>query len=349
MFQQLKSRFSSVVIISIVITLPFLWITQFIPDASADNLNELMQALNEPSEVCKAAEALADLKVSQAVDPLVEIIKQNKDRHIRRCAAEALARIGDMRSVDLLVASLEDENLLTASRAAYALGYFKDKRAVESLLYALTEYNIPCPAAEALGKIKDPISVGPLIAALNHESAEVRSCAVIALGMLGDHRACKPLIKAFVRDSDPITQDRARRALKMIGCSFKEHAQEYSFEDNLCNMGQGMIDFISSNMEKYPDQKSFSKSEEWKHFVSEVMSELNRLNANDPEAGKKLYGLFFLASDWAESVDRLRKLSQSSDKNKEKIFLNTAVERIKDKETRLKVICPEMNIPDYTQ
>jgi len=346
---QLKSRFSSVFIICTVITLPFLLIIPFIPNAHADNVNELIQALNEPGEACKAAKALAEIKASQAVEPLIETIKQNKDRRIRRCASEALAKIGDMRSVDLLVASLKDEDLLTASRAAYALGYLKDKRAVKSLLYALTEYNIPCPAAEALGEIKDPTSVEPLMEALNHENKGVRSCAVIALGMIGDHRACKPLINAFMQDSDPITQDRARRALKMIGCSFKEHAREYGTENNLCNMGQGMIDFISSNMEKYPDQKSFSKSEEWKNFFSEVMVELNRLNSTDPEAGEKLYGVFFLASGWADSVDRLRKLTQSSDKNKEKIILNTAVERIKDKETRLKVICPEMKIPDYTQ
>jgi HEAT repeat protein len=346
---QLKSRFISVVIISTLITLPFLLTIPFIPNAHAGNVNELIQDLNEPSEACNAAKALADLKTSEAVEPLIEAIKQNKDRRIRHCAAEALAKIGDMRSVDLLVASLKDEDLLTASRATYSLGYLKDKRAVKPLLLALTEYNIPCPAAEALGMIKDPSSVEPLIEALNHENVGVRGCAAIALGMFGDHRACKPLIKSFMHDSDSGNQDRARRALEMIGCSFKEHAREYRIEDNLCNTGQGMIDFISSNMEKYPDHKSFSKSEEWKNFFSEVMVELNRLNSNNPEAGKKLYSVIFLAIDWAGSIDSFRKLSQSSDKNQEKIFLNTAVERIKDKEISLKVICPEIKIPDYTQ
>ncbi len=346
---QLKGRVSNIFNIFIAITFVFLLIIRFSPNAYADNLNDLLQALNEASEVCKASKSLAELKASQAVDPLVEIIKQNEDRHIRSCAAEALAEIGDMRSVDLLVASLKDENFLTASRAAYALGYFKNKRVVESLLYALTEYNIPCPAAEALGKIKDPVSVAPLIDALNNESEGVRNCSAIALGMLGDQRACKPLIKTFMQDSDPITQDSARRAFDMIGCSFKENTQVYNTEDNLCKMGQGMIDFISTNMEKYQDQKSFSKSEEWNQFASGFMSELNRLNSTDPEAAKRLYGVFFLAGDWADSVVNLRKLFQSSDKNRVKIFLDTAVERIKDKETRLKVICPEMKIPDYTQ
>jgi hypothetical protein len=99
-------------------------------------------------------------------------------------------------------------------------------------------------------------------------------------------------------------------------------------------------------MKKYPDYKSFSKSKEWENFFSELTVKLNRLNSTDPEAGKKLYGVLFLANDWADSVDRLRKLSQRSG---EKIVLNTVLERIKDKETRLKVICPEIKIPDYTQ
>ena len=346
---QLRSRLSNIFNISTAITFVFLFIIQFSPNAHAENLDELLQALNEPSDICTAANSLAQLKAHQAVDPLVEIIKQNKDRHIRHCAAEALAKIGDMRSVDLLVASLKDKNLLTASRAAYALGFFKNRRVVESLLQALIEYNIPCPAAEALGNIKDPVSVEPLIVALSHEKIGVRSCAANALGMIGDHRACKPLFKTFMQDSDSFTQDSARRSFEAIGCSLEEHSIVNGYEDDICNRGQEIIDFISSNMEKHPDRESFSNSEEWKHFSSDFMSELNRLNATDPEAGKKLYGVFILASDWANTIDHLRRLFQRSDKNKEKIFFHTAMERLKDKETRLKAICPEMKIPDYTR
>lgn len=346
---KLKNRFCSLVIISTIITLPFLLLVPFIPYAHADNVNELIQSLQEPGDACKAAKALADLMASQAVEPLIETITQNKDRHIRRCASEALAKIGDKKSVYLLVAFLEDEDLITASRAAYALGYLKDKRAVKPLLQALTELNIPCPAAEALGRIKDPTSVEPLIESLKHEDMSVRSCAVIALGMIGDSRACNPLIGVYSHDSDPITQNRARKAFKMIGCSFKEHAREYEIEDNLCYMGQSLIDFMSSHMEKYPDQKSLSKSLEWKEFFSEFMSKQKRLNSTDPEAGKKLYDIFFLVNDWANSVERLQKLKRSSNQEQKRIVWRTVVENVRDKETRLKVVCHDLKIPDYTE
>ena len=57
---------------------------------------------------------------------MIENLTKNKDGRLRRCAAEALAKIGDMRSVDFLVAFLEDDDLLIASRAAYALGSKRD-------------------------------------------------------------------------------------------------------------------------------------------------------------------------------------------------------------------------------
>ncbi|HUU40856.1 MAG TPA: HEAT repeat domain-containing protein, partial [Desulfatiglandales bacterium] len=316
MLQQ-KHRFFSVILEYTVITLPFLLLLQPIPYAHADKIHKLIQALNEPGQSCEAAKALAELKASQAVEPLIDTVKHNNDRQIRRCAAEALAKIGDDRAVDMLISALKDEDHIIASRSAYALGWIGDKRAVKPLLHALTELNIPCPAAEALGKIKDPATVNPLIEALKHEDTGVRGCAVIALGMIGDTRACQPLVKVFMQDSDPGTQYRARRALKMIGCSFKEHAQEYGIEDDLCNMGQRMIDFMSSNMEKYPDQKSFSRSVECKDFFSELMSEQKLLSSTDLEVRNKSFRVFFLVSDWASSVDRLRELKRSSDKNKE--------------------------------
>jgi len=341
--------FFHIVLKSTAIALLFLLIPTFTQYAYADQVTKLIQALNDPNEACEAAKELAALKTSQAVEPLIETIKHNKNRRIRRCAAKALAKIGDKRSIDLLLISLDDQDLITASRGAYALGYMEDKRAVKPLLHALTELNIPCPAAEALGKIKDPSSVEPLIEALKHEDMSVRSCAVIALGMIGDSRACQPLIGVYSYDSDPITQDRARRAFKMIGCSFKEHAREYGIKDSLCDWGQKMIDFMSSNMEKYPDQKSFSQSPEGKKFFSEFMAEQQRMNSADPEAGKELYGVFFLVSDWADSAAYLRKLKLSPNKKKDQLIWNTAVERARDKEARLKVICSDMKIPDYTE
>ena len=102
---------------------------------------------------------------------MVETIKRSEDQEKLYCTAVALAGTKDSRAVDLLVDSLEDEDLLVASRAATALGIMQDRRAVGPLLYALTELNIPCPAASALGWIRDESSLQPLIEALHHKKS----------------------------------------------------------------------------------------------------------------------------------------------------------------------------------
>ena len=52
-------------------------------------------------------------------------------------------------------------------------------------------------AAEALGKLGDPIAVDPLITVLRDEDSGVRRNAAEALGEIGDARASEALIKAL--------------------------------------------------------------------------------------------------------------------------------------------------------
>ena len=314
------------------------------------DVHELIQSLKESPDPCSAAEALGNLKASEAIKPLVDIIKHHKDRRVRRCAAEALADIGDKKAFDLLVSSLNDKDLITASRSAYALGILKDPGATKPLLHALTESNIPCPAAEALGRIKDPRSVEPLIEALKHEDKSVRSCAVIALGMIGDPRAIEPLTDTFMQDSDPITQRRARIALKMIKNSHaKEQSQKYLIEDKFCNMGQKLIDIIPQLIEKYPNQKEWSKSQEWNKAFSEIAKELDRLEYKDPDAQKRLYALIFYITDWSDAVGALRNLTLKGNTIGDKTIMTTAIDRIEEKETIINTWCPNMKFPDHTK
>ncbi|MBW1858670.1 MAG: HEAT repeat domain-containing protein [Deltaproteobacteria bacterium] len=344
-----EHRCFSFVIKSALVTLPFLLLLLFIPYARSDNVDELIRALNEPGEACIAAEGLAKLKTARAIEPLVDTAKHQKDRRVWRCAAEALAEIGDDKAVELLISSLRDENLSIARRSAYTLGIIKDTAAVGPLLHALTESHIPCPAAEALGAIKCTSSIEPLIDALNHEDRSVRSCAVIALGMIGDPRACKPLIKASMHDSDRITQGRATKALEMIDCSFKEHAQEYRIENHLCNMGQRMVDLMFSHVEQGANGKGLAESPEWKSFFSEFMAEQERLASSDPETGKKLAEVYLLVGDWTGSVRTLQELKRSSNKKHYEEIRNHHVERLREKQTRLRVVCPGLEFPDYPE
>ena len=91
------------------------------------------------------------------------------------------------RDVNGLIRALgykKDEYVRNA--AARALGEIKDPRAVEPLIAALKgEYRGACKAAYALGEIKDPRAVEPLIAALKDQNSDVREAAAKALDHLG--------------------------------------------------------------------------------------------------------------------------------------------------------------------
>ena len=74
----------------------------------------------------------------------------------------------------------------------------------------------------ALGQIKDPRGVGPLIARLNDEDATVRGYAAEALGDIGDPRAVEPLV-AVLDDDNGYVREKAKQSLnKIAGSDFGE-------------------------------------------------------------------------------------------------------------------------------
>ena len=105
-------------------------------------------------------------------------------------------------------------------RAADALGTLGEI-ACEPLLRPLVypKIHVRIGAIEALGAIKSPRSVEPLIHTLmTDESSEVRWVAALALGEIGDKRAI-PSLMASLQDEDRYVRYGSVKALKQIGWS----------------------------------------------------------------------------------------------------------------------------------
>jgi len=129
-----------------------------------------------------------------AVEPLISTLAE-KDRFVRRAAAEALGKIRDLRAVEPLLSELESDN--TPEGAVIALGDIGDRRAVDALLRALEHRDsfVRQYAAEALGQTGDVRAVEPLIVALrNKDNDSVQRSAARALGKIRDSRALSHLI-----------------------------------------------------------------------------------------------------------------------------------------------------------
>lgn len=157
-----------------------------------------------------AVEALAEIG-SPAVEML---IKHLRDWESRKYVVRALGRINDERVLDPLISVLRnDEFKDDATRALVDLG----KPAVEKLIIALNnkedrEDFVRKQSIIALGELKDPAAVDPLIAMLQDQDWFIRVTAAGALEKIGDLRG-REAIKLLIKDRDLVVRMRAERIL----------------------------------------------------------------------------------------------------------------------------------------
>jgi HEAT repeat protein len=129
-----------------------------------------------------------------------------------------VTRMKEEKDIPGLIRALKNPDMSVQYEAAEALGQLRDPAAVQPLIEVLTndQYSgTRWKAAEALAQI-GTLSVEPLIAALSHPEEDVRWKAAIALGEIGDTRAIGPLIE-LLRDEDRFVKGRAAYALGEIG------------------------------------------------------------------------------------------------------------------------------------
>jgi HEAT repeat protein len=143
----------------------------------------------EYEERIRAANALGESRDPRAISPLVACLK-DVDPRVRRSCAEALLRLGSIRSVQAFIERLEDreESIFTRKVAADALAKIRSYSAIESLA----------------GRLQDPT-----------ENELIRIHAADALGRTGSLRAIDALEKGL-GDGNPRVKHEAGRALSQI-------------------------------------------------------------------------------------------------------------------------------------
>jgi HEAT repeat protein len=143
----------------------------------------------EFGERMRAARALGESRDPRAIAPLIGCLK-DVDPRVRRCCAEALLRLGSIRSVQAFIERLEDreESVFTRKVAADALAKIRSYSAIESLAGRLLDRN---------------------------EKESIRIHAADALGRTGSLRAIDALEKGL-EDGNPTVKFESRKALSQI-------------------------------------------------------------------------------------------------------------------------------------
>jgi HEAT repeat protein len=170
----------------------------------------------DPQVQYEAAEALGNLGDEKAIGPLITALKRDEFSGVRWKAAEALSKIGNP-AVESLIATLQYPDDDVRWKAAIALGEIGNPDAIEPLILILSDEDrfVRSRAAHALSMIGEP-SIPPLIHALKKGDPGVRWGAVLALGKIKNPLAVEPLILALA-DDQAMVRAEAAAALASIG------------------------------------------------------------------------------------------------------------------------------------
>lgn len=183
----------------------------------------LIEALknDDPGVRKRAATALRTLSAVQAVVPLQEALKGEKDPDARNSISAALDYLlpEQIQTLPTLVAQLRSSQPEVIISATRALSELKDRTAVEHLVIVFHNLQLPgrvrLAAAEALIKLESAPAVVTLLAALRSKNWYVRRNAAAVLGQLRADWAVDPL-SARLSDENEVVRRTARAALRRI-------------------------------------------------------------------------------------------------------------------------------------
>jgi HEAT repeat protein len=133
-----------------------------------------------------------------ALQPLLEMLKSTDDHVMRRALTFALHSIGPP-AVEALLDLISVEGPV-AQCAIHALGWIKDPRAVEPLIAIINTSGEKSEIINALGHIADPRATNTLIGLLNKSNSFFYKNIFQALYYIGDRRAL-PVLKQIPEES----------------------------------------------------------------------------------------------------------------------------------------------------
>lgn len=168
-----------------------------------------------------AVGVLGWLKDATALPVLTRLAADDADAEVRRAAVGALG-LGQGADAQVahaaLLRALTDTVWRVREEAANTLGKLKLPGTTGPLITALEDsyWQVRQLAARALGRLKDAQAVHALVThALQHEIANLRKEASVALGEIGDPAAL-PALAIASHDADPEVRKTARLAVSLI-------------------------------------------------------------------------------------------------------------------------------------
>jgi HEAT repeat protein len=178
-----------------------------------DEIEIQIDLLKDPDWVVRreAAITLGEMGDERCVEPLCHALCDG-DWQVREVAIEGLGQIGSP-AVERLIKLLRDWDV--RKYAIAALGKIRDERVLDPLMLQLRNDEFKDDALNALVELGQP-ALPRLVTALKDKDENVRKQAVLALGRIKHPEAIEPLIN-MLADSDWFTRLTSAAALEAIG------------------------------------------------------------------------------------------------------------------------------------
>ena len=136
----------------------------------------------------QAALSLGWVGEASVVNPLIYVLLNDDSPKVRANAAMALGQLGYEEAIDSLIKSLKDEDHNVRGMSVYSLGMMKTEAAFDSLVDILK----------------------------NDPDRETRIAAADSLVQIGDEKAIRPLIYAFINDHNKDVKREAKESFEKL-------------------------------------------------------------------------------------------------------------------------------------
>jgi len=176
----------------------------------------LIRTLGDPELTVDVAGALARIGDARAYEPLLALLAHDRAA-VRQAAIGALNSLGHPRMLEDVQRLLNDASPQTRESAVRIAGYFGYAESADLLLDRLHDASekVRRAAVESLANLQDHRVFTALITAIHDESPRIRMAAAQSLGQLENVAAVLELVHAL-EDSDAWVRYYAARALAQI-------------------------------------------------------------------------------------------------------------------------------------
>ncbi len=163
----------------------------------------------------EAVQTLGIIRISEAVDPLLEMLRFSHDPELQMAVVRAIGNIGSPDSIDSLIDEMETNPPIALS-AAGAIVQIGGDKAFHGLVRLLSIDNdmIRSASVWALGTLHDERAIPHLLELIRHSDSFLRRDIAWALGQIGGLKARITLGALSQADTDPGVRHEAARAIK---------------------------------------------------------------------------------------------------------------------------------------